>query len=316
MSDTFIGIDVSKATLDVAVLPTQETFSVENNQAAYPALIARLRALSPRCIVLEASGGYEMAVAASLAASALPVVVVNPRNVRDFAKATGRLAKTDRLDSLVLAHFAEAVKPQLRAVKSAEQRALDELLGRRRQLIEMHVAEQNRLGQAATAAVQKEIKAHLAWLEKRISSTDTQLKDRLQQSPVWRERDDLLQSVPGIGAVTSLTLLASLPELGSLCRQKIASLVGVAPLHDDSGTKRGKRRIRHGRAHLRSILYMAALTAVRCNPVLKAFYKRLLASGKPHKVALTACMRKLLVIVNTMVKNNSSWNPDLYQLPA
>jgi transposase len=315
MSDTFIGIDVSKATLDVAVLPTQETFSVENNQAAYPALIARLRALSPRCIVLEASGGYEMAVAASLAASALPVVVVNPRNVRDFAKATGRLAKTDRLDSLVLAHFAEAVKPQLRAVKSAEQRALDELLGRRRQLIEMHVAEQNRLGQAATAAVQKEIKAHLAWLEKRISSTDTQLKDRLQQSPVWRERDDLLQSVPGIGAVTSLTLLASLPELGSLCRQKIASLVGVAPLHDDSGTKRGKRRIRHGRAHLRSILYMAALTAVRCNPVLKAFYKRLLASGKPHKVALTACMRKLLVIVNTMVKNNSSWNPDLYQLP-
>jgi transposase len=316
MSHTYIGIDVSKATLDVAILPSTETFSVENNQAAFPALIERLKALAPKCIVLEASGGYEMAVVASLAAASLPVVVVNPRNVRDFAKATGRLAKTDRLDSFVLAYFAEAVKPEFRPIKSSEQRELDELLGRRRQLIEMHVAEQNRLGQATTPAVRKEIKAHLAWLEKRVSSTDTQLKDQLKKSPVWRERDDILKSVPGIGPVTSTTLLAALPELGSLCRKKIASLVGVAPMNDDSGTRRGKRRIRHGRAHLRSILYMAALTATRCNPVIKAFYKRLIAAGKPHKVAMTACMRKLLVIVNTMVRNNSSWNPDLYQLPA
>lgn len=316
MSQTFIGIDVSKATLDVAILPSTETFSVENNQSAFPALVEKLQALSPRCIVLEASGGYEMAVAASLAAASLPVAVVNPRNAREFAKATGRLAKTDRLDSLVLAHFAEAVKPQCRPIKSSEQRELDELLGRRRQLVEMHVAEQNRLGQATTSAVQKEIKAHLAWLEKRISSTDTQLKDQLKRSPVWRERDDLLKSVPGIGAVTSTTLLAALPELGLLCRKKIAALVGVAPINDESGKRRGKRRIMHGRAHLRSVLYMATLTAVRCNPVIKSFYKRLIEAGKPHKVAMTACMRKLLVIINTMVRNNSSWNPDIYQLPA
>jgi transposase len=316
VSQTFIGIDVSKATLDVAILPSTETFSVENHKSAFPALVERLQALSPRCIVLEASGGYEMAVAASLAAASLPVAVVNPRNAREFAKATGRLAKTDRLDSLVLAHFAEAVKPQCRPIKSSAQRELDELLGRRRQLVEMHVAEQNRLGQATTSAVQKEIKAHLAWLEKRISSTDTQLKDQLKRSPVWRERDNLLKSVPGIGAVTSTTLLAALPELGLLCRKKIAALVGVAPINDESGKRRGKRRIMHGRAHLRSVLYMAALTAARCNPVIKSFYKRLIAAGKPHKVAMTACMRKLLVIINTMVRNNSSWNPDIYQLPA
>jgi transposase len=180
----------------------------------------------------------------------------------------------------------------------------------------MHVAEQNRLGQATSNLVKKEIRLHLAWLEKRISSTDTQLKDQLKRSPVWRERDDLLRSVPGIGSVTSTTLLAALPELGTLCRKKISALVGVAAMNDDSGNKRGKRHIRNGRAYLRSTLYMAALTAARCNPVIRACYKRLTAAGKPHKVAITACMRKLLVIINTMVKNNSSWNPDLHLLPA
>ena len=311
MTQIHVGIDVSKATLEIAIAPSGESFSAPNSEPAFPQLINQLQALAPERIVLEASGGYEIAVAASLAAASLPVVVVNTRQVRDFAKAIGRLAKTDRIDALVLAQFAAAINPPVRPIKTHEQRELDELLGRRRQLLEMHVAEQNRLQQATSRAVLREIKAHLRWLEKRISSADSQLKDQLRRSPIWRESDDLLRSVPGIGEVTSTTLLAALPELGTLSRKRIAALAGVAPMNEDSGSRRGKRRVRHGRARIRSVLYMATLTATRCNPVIRGFYQRLMGRGKLHKVAMVACMRKLLTILNTMLRNKSAWAPAL-----
>ena len=263
---------------------------------------SRLQALTPALVVLEATGGLEL----ELAAAALPVVVVNPRQVRDFARATGRLAKTDALDAAVLAHFGEAVRPPLRALRDAESLALKALLGRRQQLVTMLVAERNRRG-AAGAAVRPRIEAHIAWLEQERSELEDELRQTLQRSPVWRERDQLLRSVRGVGEQLSLTLLAELPELGRLNRRAIAALVGVAPFNRDSARMRGRRTIWGAPARVRAMLYMGALSASRHNPVIRDCYQRLLAAGKPKKVALTACMRKLLVILNAMLKHHTPW---------
>jgi transposase len=306
-SKTLIGIDVSKRLLEVAVHESDYHFRCANKASAFAELIVELIGLQPERIVLEATGGLEIPVTAALQAAGLPVVVINPRQVRDFAKALGQLAKTDRLDARVLAHFAAAIKPPLRPIKSADELELDALLGRRGQLVEMLTAEKNRRGSAVTATVREEIEAHIKWLEERIAALDEQLQAQLQSSPVWQLQDDILQSVPGIGPVVSVSLLAEVPELGKLNRQQISKLVGVAPLNRDSGQQRGARHIYGGRAHVRSMLYMAALTATRCNPVIKAFYERLLAKNKLFKVAITACMRKLLVIINVMVRDSTRW---------
>jgi len=315
----WVGIDVAKATLDVQVRPSDERWTVANDEAGIRTLVEQLRAVAPQQVVLEATGGYELAVVSALAAAALPVVVVNPRQVRDFAKATGRLAKTDRLDAAVLARFAEQVRPEARPLATAEQQELDALLTRRRQLIEMLTAEKNRLGHVFVRGgkqVRKSLKTHIAYLERELRMTDTDLGELVRRSPVWRERDDLLQSAPGVGPVLSRTILAALPELGQLDRKAIAALVGVAPLNRDSGLMRGKRMIFGGRAPVRAALYMGTLTATRCNPVIKAFYQRLVAAGKPKKVALTACMRKLLIILNAMVRQGTRWSPQLAEVTA
>lgn len=314
-----VGIDVAKATLDVQVRPSDERWSVTNDEAGIRTLVEQLRGIGPSQIVLEATGGYELAAVSALAAAALPVVVVNPRQVRDFAKATGRLAKTDRLDAAVLARFAEQVRPEARPLATADQQELDALLTRRRQLIEMLTAEKNRLGQVFVRGgkhVRKSLKTHIAFLERELRMTDTDLGALVRRSPVWRERDELLQSAPGVGPVLSRTILAALPELGQLDRKAIAALVGVAPLNRDSGTMRGKRMIFGGRAPVRTALYMGTLTATRCNPVIRAFYQRLVAAGKPKKVALTACMRKLLIILNAMVRQGTRWTPQLAEVSA
>lgn len=314
-----VGIDVAKATLDVQVRPSDERWTVANDEAGIRTLVEQLRAVAPQQVVLEATGGYELAAVSALAAAALPVVVVNPRQVRDFAKATGRLAKTDRLDAATLARFAEQVRPEARPLATAEQQELDALLTRRRQLIEMLTAEKNRLGQVFVRGgkpVRKSLKAHIAYLERELRMTDSDLGELVRRSPVWRERDDLLQSAPGVGPVLSRTILAALPELGQLDGKAIAALVGVAPMNRDSGTMRGKRMIFGGRAPVRTALYMGTLTATRCNPVIKAFYQRLVAAGKPKKVALTACMRKLLIILNAMVRQGTHWSPQLAEVSA
>jgi transposase len=305
-SPLFVGVDVAKAELVVVLSPQGEPFPVPNDEAGIRSLRDRLRELSPELIVLEATGGYEVAVAAALAAAALPVVVANPRQVRDFARATGQLAKTDRVDARILALFAERVRPPVRPLPDEELRMLDALLTRRRQLLEMLVAERNRM-EHALPTVKKDIRVHILWLEHRLKNTDSDLDDTIRKSPVWREKEDLLRSAPGIGPVVSRTLLADLPELGSLNRRQIAALVGVAPLARDSGTARGKRMVWGGRATVRAALYMGALVATRHNPVIREFYQRLVAAGKPRKLALTACMRKLLVILNTMAKNGTRW---------
>ena len=306
-SKGFIGIDVSKNLLEVAAHESDYQFRCANKAQAFGELIVELIALRPALIVLEATGGLEIPVVAALHAAGLPVVVVNPRQVRDFAKALGQLAKTDRLDARVLAHFAAAIKPPLRPIKSADEVELDALVGRRRQLVEMLTAEKNRRGSAATDTVREEIKEHIDWLEDRIAELDQQLKAQLKNSTLWQGRDDILQSVPGIGPVVSYSLIADLPELGRLNRQKISKLVGVAPLNNDSGQQRGTRHIYGGRTRVRSMLYMAALTATRFNPVIKEFYERLLANKKLFKVAITACMRKLLCIINVMVRDSTLW---------
>jgi transposase len=303
----FIGIDVSKSLLEVAAHQSDYQFRCANKAKAFGELIVELIAMRPALIVLEATGGLEIPVVAALHAAGLPVVVVNPRQVRDFAKALGQLAKTDRLDARVLAHFAAAIKPPLRPIKSADELELDALVGRRGQLVEMLTAEKNRRGSAATDTVRDEIKEHIDWLEERIAELDEQLKAQLKHSAVWQGRDDILQSVPGIGPVVSFSLIADLPELGTLNRQKISKLVGVAPLNNDSGQQRGTRHIYGGRARVRCMLYMAAFSATRYNPVIKEFYERLLAKEKPFKVVMTACMRKLLTIINVMIRDSSTW---------
>jgi transposase len=308
-----IGIDVSKAELVVATRPGGERWTVANDERGMQTLVERLQREPPELIVLEATGGYDLLAVAVLAGAALPVVVVNPRQVRDFAKATGQLAKTDRIDADVLALFAERVRPGVRALPDADAQELDTLLARRRQLLEMLGAERNRLGQVfgrGKRSVKKSLKDHIAFLERELRIADTDLGAMIRRSPVWREKDDLLRSVPGVGRVLSLTLLAELPELGRLSRREIAKLVGVAPLSRDSGTLRGRRFVQGGRATVRAVLYMGALVATKCNPLIRAFYRRLLAAGKPKKLALVACMRKLLTILNTIVRTHQPWSVD------
>lgn len=306
-SPIFVGIDVSKARLDVAMHPSADKLSVANDEAGVQTLVQRLTELKPALIVLEATGGLERSVSGALGSAQLPVVVVNPRQVRDFAKALGQLAKTDSIDALVLARFAEAIRPPLRRLADEVSLELRALLARRRQLIEMMVAEKNRLS-AASRTVRKRIEAHLRWLETELERADNDLDQAIRQSPIWREHEDLLKSVPGIGPIVSRTLLAELPELGTLHRKKIAALVGVAPLNHDSGTFRGRRGIWGGRATVRAVLYMAALVASRRNSVIRDFYKRLRDKGKAPKVALVACMRKLLTILNAVIKHKSRWS--------
>jgi transposase len=308
MADTLmcVGIDVSKAQLDIALRPTGQGWQVPNEEEGITMLVARLQAVEPTLIVVEATGGMELPVTLALAAAGLPVAVVNPRHTRDFAKATGQLAKTDALDARVLAHFAEAVRPVPRPLPEAHAQELSALLGRRRQLIERLTAEKNRLS-AAPVGLRPRMQAHLHWLEHALRDVDTDVARRIRTSPVWRVKDHLLQSVPGVGPVLSHTLVAQLPELGTLTRQRIAALVGVAPFNRESGPLRGKRTVWGGRAHVRTILYMGTLVAVRFNPVLKTFYARLRAAGKAAKVALTACMRKLLAILNAMLKHQTPW---------
>ena len=302
----YVGIDVAKAQVDVAVRPTGQRWVVSFDETGVGELVSQMEDLSPALVLLEASGGLELPLVAALAAAALPVVVVNPRQVRDFARATGTLAKTDALDAAVLAHFAEAVRPPVRPLRDAETQALNALAARRHQVMIMLVSEKNRLS-SATIAVRSRIEAHIAWLERELDDLDEGLRQTLRQSPVWREKEDLLRTVPGVGEQLSLTLLAYLPELGTLDRRKIAALVGVAPFNRDSGTLRGKRTVWGGRARIRAVLYMGALVASRHNPVIRDFYQRLLAAGKPKKLALIACMRKLLVILNSMLKHGSPW---------
>ncbi len=307
----YVGIDVAQATLDVALLPSGETWQVANDEPGIRALVTRLQPHAPTLIVLEATGGYERASVAALATAGLPVVVANPRQVRNFARATGQLAKTDTLDAGILARFADRVRPAVRPLPEPASQELAALLARRRQLLEMLGAERQRLSLAA-ASVRRSLTQHIAWLERQLGRVDDDLDALIQASPLWRAKDDLLQSVPGIGPVASRTLLATLPELGTLSHKQIAALVGVAPLARDSGTLRGKRSVWGGRAVARTALYMAALVASRYNPVLRVFYQRLRAAGKPAKLALIACARKLLTILNAMVRANTYWvAPDL-----
>jgi transposase len=308
LSQMFVGLDVAKAQLDIALRPTGERWAVPNDEAGMAALVGRLQAVPPTLIVLEATGGYHRAVVAALAAATLPLVVVNPRQVRDFAKATGQLAKPDALEARAVAHFAEAVRPALRPLPDAQTEELRALLARRRQWITMRTAEQNRL-ENASPRLRADIVAHIAWLDQHVATLDDDLDTTLRASPVWRERETLYRSVPGVGPVCARTLVLDLPELGALSRQRIAALLGVAPFNRDSGTLRGTRTTWGGRAHVRATLYMSTLVAVRYNSVLKVFYERLRAAGKAAKVALTACMRKLLTIPNAMVKRHTPWQP-------
>jgi len=303
-----VGIDVAKAHLVIAVHAQPDPWQVPNDDAAFPALIAQLQTLAPALIVLEATGGYEHAVLGALAAAGLPVVAVNPRQVRDFAKALGLLAKTDALDAHLLARFADRVRPDVRPLPSADTAELTAVLTRRRQLLDMLTAERHRLAQARPP-VARDLRQHIRWLERRLTDLDDDLTRRIHRSPVWRAQEDLLRSVPGIGPIVARTLLADLPELGRLPRRQLAALVGVAPFNDDSGRHRGRRRIWGGRATVRAVLYMATLVAARRNPRIAAYYQHLLAAGKPKKLALTACMRKLLTILNVMVRTRQPWQP-------
>jgi transposase len=308
-TERFVGIDVAEEWLDVAVRPDGEAWRVANDADGIAALVARLTPLAPALVVLEATGGCEALVALDLGTARLPVAVVNPRQVRDFARATGQLAKTDRLDAAVLARFAEAIRPAPRPLPDAATRKLQALVARRRQLQGMLVAERNRR-RVAEAAVRPSLDEHIAWLRARVADLDADLARELRASPLWRAEADLLRSAKGVGPVLAATLIADLPELGTLDRHQIAALVGVAPLARDSGKRRGERHVWGGRGGIRAVLYMAALSAVRHNPPLRAFYDHLLAHGKPFKVALTACMRKLLVTLNAMKRDGALWDPD------
>jgi transposase len=304
----FVGIDVAQATLDIAVRPTAETWQVSNDEPGLTTLLPQLQALAPTLIVLEATGGYQGPVTAALATAGLPVVVVNPRQVRAFAQAVGILAKTDRIDARVIAHFAEAVRPTPRPLPDAETQELRALVLRRRQILAMLTAERNRLG-TAPRRIQRAIQEHIAWLEGQLSGLDADLTTTLERSPLWQAKAELLRSIPGVGPVLSRTLLAQVPELGTVSHKQLAALVGVAPFNRDSGTLRGRRAVYGGRREVRAVLYMGALVATRCNPVIKVLYTRLRAAGKAKKVALTACMHKLLTIMNAMVRSLTPWQP-------
>lgn len=308
-----VGIDVAKDRLDVACIPemvlTHAAFA--NDAAGHAALVQMFKTLAPRLIVVEATGGYHRLLAAALGAAHLPLVIVNPRQVRDFARAMGILAKTDKIDALVLARFGEKINPQLRPLPDAQSSTFADLLSRRRQLVEMRTSELNRRQQCVDSKVKSSINAMLKTIERQITLIEQELDDQIKGSPLWQHKVDLLSSVPGIGAVVARTLLVDLPELGAISRQKIAALVGVAPLNCDSGTMRGKRMVWGGRAVVRRTLYMAALVGARFNPVLRRYYQRLVTAGKPKKAALIAVLRKLLVILNAMIRNNTPWRSTL-----
>lgn len=308
-----VGIDVSKDHLDALLLPSESQKRVTNDEAGCTELLAWLASETPSRIVLESTGGLETLVASALATASLPVVIVNPRQVRDFAKACGILAKTDALDAKIIARFAQVIQPEIRPLKDEMSQTLAALIARRRQLVDMQSAEKNRLS-SAPRATRKNIELHIDWLGKQISSIDDDISSFIQSSPIWKVKGAILTSVKGIGPVTASTILATLPELGTLPRQKIAALVGVCPYNRDSGKFKGKRSIWGGRIAIRSVLYMATLTATRFNPVIKDFYERLTKAGKAHKVALTACMRRLLTILNSMIKNNQKWDQEKFQL--
>jgi transposase len=305
-AEIFVGIDVSKAWLDIAVHERETCWRAGNNEQGIADLVVELRKLAPALVLLEATGGFEMLLVAEMANAGLPVVVSNPRRVRAFARSTGRLAKTDKLDAKLLAHFAAAVRPPVRTLPSEEEEQLTGLLTRRRQIVDMLTVEKNRL-HTVRPALRSDIEEHITWLQEKLSKLDEEIDQFVQATPLWKEKDAILRSVPGVGRVTSSTLLGMLPELGKLNRQQIAALVGVAPVNKDSGRKQGKRRVYGGRADVRSVLYMAALAAKKYNPVIKKFYERLIKQGKEKKVALTACMRKLLVILNVMMRTNEPW---------
>jgi transposase len=309
MNERCVGIDVSKARLDVAV-EEGERFAVTNDLAGHVQLSERLAAVKPRLIVMEATGGLERSVAAHLTAQELPIRVVNPRQVRQFAQAAGILAKTDQLDAAVLVRFAQAMQLEPRALPGEQVQALQALIARRNELTEMLTMERNRL-RLAHQSIRPQLKKSIRWLESQLASTDHDIGGMLRECGIWRDKVELLESVPGIARVTSLRLVTTLPELGTLNRRQISALAGVAPFNQDSGQWRGKRRIYGGRAAARTALYMAALVGSRHNPVLRAFYQRLRAAGKPAKVALTACMRKLLTIINTMLREGRPWSPRL-----
>jgi transposase len=309
--ECFVGIDVSKATLDVHIELGSRSLHVAYDDAGIAEVCRCLVEVGPTLIVMEATGGLETRLAAELAAKRLPVAVINPRQVRDFAKATGQLAKTDRVDAAVLCAFARAIRPELRELKDATTRELDDLVTRRRQLVAMRVQETLRLGTASSKALRKSLTRHIAWLGKRIEEADRDLTTRLRHSEIWKAKDDLLRDIPGIGPVTSTATLAKCPEIGRLDRREIAKLVGIAPLANDSGKHRGKRHIWGGRAELRAVLYMATISAMRCNPDIKAFAARLKTTGKPPKVVIVACMRKLLTVMNAIIKNQTPWRSQI-----
>ena len=307
MDSVFVGIDVSKDRLDVHIQPSGEAFNVVHDDPGVTALVNRLGEIAPRLVVLEATGGLQVRTAAALAAAGVAVAVVNPRQVRDFAKSIGQLAKTDRLDARVIALFAEAAKIEPRPLPDAATRALQALVARRRDLVGMRVAERNRLRQTESAWVRRDLEKSVAALDKRIVAIDLEIETHVKGSPVWQAQEDLLRSVPGVGKILSRSMLAELPELGQLSRRKIAALVGPAPIARDSGAFRGRRMVGGGRATIRAVLYMATISAVRCNPAIAAMYQRLVAAGKPAKLALTACMRKLLTILNAIAREQRPW---------
>lgn len=308
MDEKFVvaGIDVAKDKLDIAIRPLNIIFTVSYNTKGVEKIKQKLNELRLGLVVVEATGGLERKLSIALAEASLPVVVVNPRQVRDFAKATGRLAKTDRIDADIIAHFGEVIKPEIRPLKDEQQRELTDMLIRRRQLVDMRKTEQQRLSCVANN-VRNNIQLHIKWLDKCIKDADKDISDLIEKTASFKQRDKIVTSVPGVGPVMSASLGAFLPELGTLDRKQVAALAGVAPFNRDSGRFTGKRIVWGGRANLRAVLYMSTLTAVRCNSVIKSFYNRLIEAGKPKKVAITACMRKLLTILNAMVKNNTIW---------
>ena len=307
-SDVFVGIDVCKASLEVSASDVERVLSFRNDKRGIRALAGHLRQAQPALIVMEATGGYERLAVAGLIAAGVRVAVVNPRQVREFARATGTLAKTDTIDARVLCHFAAAVRPQLRRLANAEEQEFSELQARRRQLVGMITAEKNRM-RLSGPRVAKGIRQHIGWLEKRLAALEADLRHLVQSSPIWCSKDELLQSVPGVGPALASLLLADLPELGELNRREIAALAGVAPLNRDSGVFRGRRAVWGGRGNVRAMLFMGTLVASRFNPLIRTFYQRLRAAGKPKKLALVACMRKLLTILNSMLRNQTSWTP-------
>jgi transposase len=308
-TEHFIGIDVSKDHLDIAIRPTKDQFRLLNTDEGVDALIQHLRPLKPTLIVMEATGRYHRLVLSRLLAGGLPAIAINPRQARDFARAIGRLAKTDAIDADVLAEFAEKIRPELRSIADEATQELEAICTRRRQLVSMLSAEKNRLHTAAKK-IGSEIQKHIHWLEKQISQLESDLDKRIRSSPAWREKDDLLRSCKGIGPITTHTLLSCLPELGTLSGRRIAALVGVAPFNDDTGRHKGPRHVRGGRLDVRAVLYMATLAAIRHNQTIHDFHSRLIAAGKAKKVAITACMRKLLTILNAMLRDKKPWQPD------